>query len=216
MFKGGHAFLVEGDEGSLPEILDILRKNGEATRGPDAYVRSYRGFGVDDARELCSRAGSRPLEAARRVFVIIFASATAEAQNALLKTLEEPPAGALIVFVTPSPYLLLPTVRSRAQTVRLSASTTQKVDLDQFMKARPEARMELLKPLVEKDEDDERNIGPAVAFLAGLEEKLKDSITEKEGRAALRAIYRARSYIGDKGSLMKALLEQVALLVQTK
>jgi len=40
-----------------------------------------------------------------------------EAQNALLKTIEEPPGGTLIVLVTPSEERLLPTIRSRCQLV---------------------------------------------------------------------------------------------------
>ncbi len=40
-----------------------------------------------------------------------------EAQNALLKTIEEPPAGTVIVLVTPSEDRLLPTIRSRCQLV---------------------------------------------------------------------------------------------------
>lgn len=43
---------------------------------------------------------------------------TPEAQNAFLKTLEEPPAGTLIILVTAEPGTLLPTIRSRTQEVR--------------------------------------------------------------------------------------------------
>ncbi len=40
------------------------------------------------------------------------------AQNALLKTLEEPPPSSILVLVTPAPGSLLPTIRSRCQTLR--------------------------------------------------------------------------------------------------
>ena len=42
----------------------------------------------------------------------------AEAQNALLKTLEEPPAASSFVLVTSRPDMLLPTVLSRCQRLR--------------------------------------------------------------------------------------------------
>jgi DNA polymerase-3 subunit delta' len=42
-----------------------------------------------------------------------------DAQNALLKTLEEPPAGATLILCADEPERLLPTVRSRAATLRL-------------------------------------------------------------------------------------------------
>jgi DNA polymerase-3 subunit delta' len=43
-----------------------------------------------------------------------------QAQNALLKTLEEPPGRALLILVTDQPDCLLPTIRSRAQIVRFA------------------------------------------------------------------------------------------------
>ncbi len=42
------------------------------------------------------------------------------AQNALLKTLEEPPPGRILVLITPRPSLLLPTVRSRSRRMRFN------------------------------------------------------------------------------------------------
>jgi hypothetical protein len=70
----------------------------------------------------------------------------------------------------------------------------------------------MLKPLLEKDEDDRRNIGAIIAFLSSLEYTLSVHPYEKV-REGLDAIYRARTYIGDKGALVKPLLESVALLV---
>jgi hypothetical protein len=46
---------------------------------------------------------------------------TAQSQNALLKTLEEPAGRTLIVLLTDQPGALLPTIRSRCQTVRFAA-----------------------------------------------------------------------------------------------
>jgi DNA polymerase-3 subunit delta' len=61
-----------------------------------------------------------PVEGARRVAVVERADRLNEdAQNALLKSLEEPPAGATIVLCADEPERLLPTVRSRMAILRL-------------------------------------------------------------------------------------------------
>ena len=61
-----------------------------------------------------------PFEARARVVIIDDAHAmTEQAMNALLKALEEPPASSHLVLVTASPQALLPTIRSRCQTLRL-------------------------------------------------------------------------------------------------
>ena len=74
---------------------------------------------VDQVREAIERAAYRPFEGRRRVVIIDEADALMiEAQNALLKTLEEPPPASVFVLVTSRPDVLLPTVRSRCQRLR--------------------------------------------------------------------------------------------------
>src|SRR4051812_28043814 len=74
---------------------------------------------VDQVREAIDRTAYRPFEGKRRVVIVDEADALlSEAQNALLKTLEEPPPGSVFVLVTARPDVLLPTVRSRCQRLR--------------------------------------------------------------------------------------------------
>jgi len=75
---------------------------------------------VEQVRELVRQIQGRPFEAGARVFVVDDAHAmTEQAQNALLKGLEEPPATSHIMLVSAAPQGLLPTIRSRCQTLRL-------------------------------------------------------------------------------------------------
>jgi DNA polymerase-3 subunit delta' len=75
---------------------------------------------IEQVRELVRQVVGRPFEARARVFVIDDAHAmTEQAQNALLKGLEEPPATSHLLLVTASPQALLPTIRSRCQVLRL-------------------------------------------------------------------------------------------------
>jgi DNA polymerase III subunit delta' len=74
---------------------------------------------VDQIRDAIERTAYRPFEGRKRVVIIDDADAMiGEAQNALLKTLEEPPAASMFVLVTARPDMLLPTVRSRCQHLR--------------------------------------------------------------------------------------------------
>lgn len=74
---------------------------------------------VDQVRDIVERTGYRPFEGRRRVIIVDEADAMlSEAQNALLKTLEEPPSASMFVLVTSRPDELLPTVRSRCQRLR--------------------------------------------------------------------------------------------------
>jgi DNA polymerase-3 subunit delta' len=77
---------------------------------------------IDQIREAIDRAAYRPFEGRRRVVIVDGADAlVGEAQNALLKTLEEPPPSSVFVLVTSRPDLLLPTVLSRGHRLRFGA-----------------------------------------------------------------------------------------------
>jgi len=74
---------------------------------------------VEMARDIIGQASYRPFEARRRVVIIDDADTLQpSAQNALLKTLEEPPPSSMFVLVTARPDSLLETVRSRCPRIR--------------------------------------------------------------------------------------------------
>lgn len=84
---------------------------------------------VDAIRELETEANFRPYEAAARFFIINDADKMNDsASNALLKTLEEPPAASHIFLITARPDALLPTIRSRCQTLRFAPIETKKIE----------------------------------------------------------------------------------------
>lgn len=74
---------------------------------------------IEQIRDAVERAAYRPFEGRRRVVIIDEADAIVpQAQDALLKTLEEPPRGTTFVLVSAAPDMLLPTIRSRCQRLR--------------------------------------------------------------------------------------------------
>jgi DNA polymerase III subunit delta' len=78
--------------------------------------RSEPEIRVDQVRDLIREVSGTPYEARRRVFVVDDAHSMNEAaQNALLKSLEEPPPRSHLVLVTASPLGLRQTIRSRCQ-----------------------------------------------------------------------------------------------------
>ena len=208
------AYLIRGGAQSLELLLDRLEKEKVTERGSaDLYVRAYRKFGVDDAEDIRARARTKPVSGAHRVFALFVPSMTTEAQNALLKTLEEPTADALFFLIVPSPEMMLATIRSRVQTFELTSSAHEGiVNIDEFLAASTETRLTMLKPLYETDEDEGRDIGSVIAFLHALEQRFAHEKLSAKKTTGIHAIYRARKYATDKGSLLKALLEQVALL----
>jgi DNA polymerase III subunit delta' len=95
---------------------------------------------VEEVRERVIRAASyRPFEGERRVFVIEAAEAMRdESQNALLKTLEEPPGFAHLILLTAEPASLLETIASRCQPVDFTPLPPEAVEASLAAEAPPD------------------------------------------------------------------------------
>ncbi|MBI5567083.1 MAG: DNA polymerase III subunit delta' [Chloroflexi bacterium] len=87
-----------------------------------------RSLKIDQVRALQHDLALSPFEGRYRVAIFDqFETATVEAQNALLKTLEEPPAYAVLIVLAADPELLLPTIVSRCQQIALRPLTLAQV-----------------------------------------------------------------------------------------
>ena len=84
---------------------------------------------VDAVRDLNDESNYRPFEGAARVFIVAEADSLNEAaSNALLKTLEEAPHTTHLVLITARPSSLLPTIRSRCQTIRFAPVPVEELE----------------------------------------------------------------------------------------
>ena len=102
-----------------------------APAGPGGQIKIGDSINADlgTARHLIGELALLPAEGGARVAIVEQAHRTNDdAQNALLKLLEEPPAGVTIVLCADDEEGLLPTVRSRCARVRLSAVGSREIE----------------------------------------------------------------------------------------
>ena len=110
----GHSTAALMDAGSHPDFRRLERL---ARDKGDELARSIR---IDQVRAFQSFLGTTPSLSFRRVIVIDAAEdMERSAANAVLKHLEEPPAGTIFLLVSHAPGRLLPTIRSRCRLLRL-------------------------------------------------------------------------------------------------
>jgi len=147
----GHAYLFVGPEGigkkTVSNIFargllcksqgnrpcDLCRSCKQFNTGnhPDIY-RVTRGsrlsIGVEQIRKMLEDTQLKPYESGRKIYIIEDAhTMTVQAQNALLKTLEEPPGFTTIMLLADRSQGLLPTVLSRCQVFRMQKLTKKEV-----------------------------------------------------------------------------------------
>ncbi len=100
-------------EGTHPDVIEI---DAASNRG------------IDDIRDLIDKVKYAPIKGKYKVYIIDEVHMmTSEAFNALLKTLEEPPANVVFILATTEPYKLMPTILSRVQ--RYDFSKVKESDL---------------------------------------------------------------------------------------
>ena len=88
-------------EGSHPDVIEI---DAASNRG------------IDDIRDIISKVKYSPIKGKYKEYIIDEVHMmTTEAFNALLKTLEEPPAHVVFILATTEPHKLMPTILSRVQ-----------------------------------------------------------------------------------------------------
>lgn len=109
---------------ALPANDDEAKKKAEGKPW-----QAKRSISVDQVREMIRRLATKPTLGERRAIVIDPADELEKsAVNALLKALEEPPAGTFFLLVTHQPGRLLPTVRSRCRVLRFAALNGAELD----------------------------------------------------------------------------------------
>ena len=137
-----HAYLLSfDDERNLPDALKIFAKIFFNCAGSSLSQKSERisslidkqnfadclffpetekRFSVEDAERLGEECLLKPVEGDRKLFIVSdFSLATPQAQNKLLKLLEEPPEGVYFLLGATSEFAILPTVLSRVKRLEI-------------------------------------------------------------------------------------------------
>lgn len=145
-----HAYIVYGPDGVGKSVfarymasLVLCKSDGDKPCGkceachkiinnihPDVVVSQpvKKGIIVDEIRDLIDEIHLKPYEGKYKVIIIKdVQNMTPQAQNAFLKTLEEPEEGTFIIMLTSSLETILETIRSRCQIIRLGRITEDEV-----------------------------------------------------------------------------------------
>lgn len=194
-----------------PAVNLLIAKDIESSALPDSLklqktdVRHFilSQLGINEVRYLTDASAKKSLTEEDYVFVILANVITPEAQNALLKLFEEPPAKTIFYLIIPAESMLLPTLRSR---FILANDSNSKVDTTvgrEFIKLNYAERLELIASKAKnKDLVWMENLVTTLGYLDKIE---KISPKFKKSLLLCEAYFRIR------GAGKKMLLEELAL-----
>lgn len=114
--------IVGGKQEQRKETADKIISRRKVSRFDQIQVEeaNIKSIGIDQIRQLQHQLNLKPYSSKVKAALILSAEKlTIPAQNAMLKMLEEPPQNTLIILSSPRAGLLLPTIISRCQIIRL-------------------------------------------------------------------------------------------------
>lgn len=123
-----HANLIVGDDGIGKSVIakylsnNIIKlKDNVESVDIVRYYPSSSSFGVDDVRKIIDEVNKKPYEGDKKVLILYKCDKmTTQAQNALLKTIEDPPIGVYLILLSESLEAILNTIQSRCQVYKLT------------------------------------------------------------------------------------------------
>lgn len=218
-----HAHVIEGAYTAVaPALADALERhlNIQVRGNPDLTVTFYESLGVNEAKELRDREKLTGFGGAKKIFIIGADSFTPEAQNALLKTFEEPTEGTHFFIILPRAEMLLPTLRSRVLVVQGIASQVDdtKALAEKFLDVDIEGRFAIAKKMADKKPGEVVDRELFQRMLDHIERILYTRTAGKRDDATaniFREIFQAKTYLSNRGSSPKMLLEHIAMVIPT-
>jgi DNA polymerase III delta prime subunit len=168
--------IVNKSKDSQKEQLKILLKrifNKDLKESPDIHVlnpEKENSIGIEEVKELQKAMKYKPFQEEKQVGIILQAEKlTTQAQNALLKTLEETTETSLYILCVNNERNLLPTIKSRGIVIYSFSQiekTTVEEDLENFLDLDPLEQFNTIEKY-SKDKDS------SLAFINSLEERFR-------------------------------------------
>jgi DNA polymerase III delta prime subunit len=177
------------------------------TTAPQDEYRQAQ-FGIDDVRTLIAHAHRRPDgEDDMRTLLVATEFITEEAQQALLKIVEEPPLSTEFVFVIPEGYSFLPTLESRFDRRGSLSDGVGDQTFSEFLELSHKDRLALIDEVTKKKD----HVWHA-RLKKGLIEYLKDNST-KLPTETLRELEYVSRLLLTRGASNKMLFEHLSLVL---
>jgi DNA polymerase III delta prime subunit len=167
-------------------------------------------FGIDDVRSLTTTAYSTPTAGTKKLMVVIARDITVEAEQALLKILEEPPQTTVFLFVLPNSVYLLPTLLSRFFKLTLIKPEVGGEDvLSDFLKMDVATRIATIAKRIDSKDQD---------WVSGIKSGLLNYLDENSKNLASSGKLEPLMFVADflmtRGASNKQLLEELALTLE--
>ena len=214
-----HAYIIAGHKEDTRQYIERFLKEHKVSKDTATVtVSEHVVFTIEHVRELRTWQQLMPAGTdMHKIYVLYTSFLTREAENALLKTLEEPVPNTHIIIAIPKPETLLPTLLSRVRLVTPEVTTRDGVrHMREFLSLSIAEQMESIKKMSEKGDDEFASAEvreKAVAFFDDLEHFLASTISRENAESIqkMEAILKLKKYLFTPAVSVKNILETAVL-----
>ncbi len=211
-----HAYLIVGERNLIRKDLFSFLEDQlsfSLRANPDFWIGEHEVFTIDDARMLTTQHERKSFSGGRKIFVIFSDGITIEAQNALLKLFEEPIVGNHFFLVMSEDKDILPTLRSRVQTVAVTEEEKTSKEKEQFgrkfLSSSIGDRMKLVSSIAEsKDKVEAKRL--IRSLIDTIHSECSDERSLLRMTPVLEDLMKTDDYLSDRSPSIKILLEHIA------
>lgn len=218
-----HSYVIEGGAHIVPVLREYLESKGEVNKNsPDVLVGIYDSFNIRDSQGIKEWHSSSPIDGKKKICIIGTKFINREAEQTLLKIIEEPNKNTHFFIIVPDSSLLLGTILSRVHLIKNIGNENKEETkvAEEFMKLSQGARIDKVGEIIKEFKDDESSGGlrrNAIVLLNGLEkiiyEKWKKEVNNENYKFILGEIKSCRGYLSIPGASVKMILEHIALVL---
>ena len=179
---------------------------------PDVVIFDTENLGIDIVRDHIVPLVTAQKISKARCIVLSFDRATIDAQNALLKSIEEPQAGTYFFILVPTIESILSTIVSRSQIISGNQTSGEtRLDVSKFLNQTLSGRFAMVEEWT-KNKKEEHNLSKTeiVNFLDQIEKFLWDRKNRDEQLFA--DIRQMREYANIRGASHRVILDYVAMI----
>jgi len=219
-----HSYIVEGEPDKMvSSLLEFLEARGEIeAKSPDVLCQVYKSFTMDDSLEIKEWHSRSGISKSKKVCIIATNFINREAEQTLLKIIEEPGVNTHFFIVVPDSSALLPTIISRTHIIKTKQFVDEviKKEVLNFLSLPPKDRINIVASII-KNNKDEENSGQlryyATIFVNGIEsifyKRFKENMKDENVKFILNELQKARGYLSTPGASVKMILEHLALII---
>ena len=220
-----HSYVIEGSPViTTQKLISLLKMRGEIEdKSPNLLIQSYESFGMESSGQIKEWHSQLAFGQGKKIFIAT-KFINHEAEESLLKIIEEPGLNTHFFIILPDSSTLLPTLLSRVQIIKDSEVGQEEIELEEvansFISLKTKDRMVLIDNFI-KDKTDQDNSGKlrrSATILVNLLEsifylKFKEDVLDSKNINILDNLRKSRDYLKRPGSSVKYILQNLALLI---